>query len=280
MLYETGDPDWYKSVPKMTKIETDTRVAKSHVVPHVRLAPMSDGRRRGLKRRAPSRHDETRLYLPAVTSLIARREAVPASTDVAEADVRAIVDPKTRGTVMHAWFECIEWLNDTTTQPDESSLRSRAAQFTVPDAAVDRLLSDFYAAIRRPETRRVFQQDALSTVEPFTAFRSEIESGLATTKVERERTFAMLHENELVLGSIDRLVLLYQNGRPIAADIIDFKTDRFAGDRDRWIEARRMHYAPQLEEYRFAVSQCFGVPIQHIGTRLLLIETDAVISTP
>ena len=126
----------------------------------------------------------------------------------------------------------------------------------------------------------MFQQATLSDVESFAAFRSAIESGQATTKVERERTFALLHKNELVLGSIDRLVLLMQNGRPIAADIIDFKTDRFAGDRNRWIEARRLHYGPQLEEYRFAVSQCFGVPMQHIGTRLLLIEVDAVISTP
>ena len=280
LLYETGDADWYKSVPEMTQVETETRPSKSHVVPHVRLAPMPDGRRRGLKRRAPSRHDETRLYLPAVTSLIARRETMPASTDVAEAGVRTIVDPKTRGTVMHAWFECIEWLNDDASKPDESVLRAAASKLTVPDAAVDRLLPGFYAAIQQPETRRVFQQATLSVVESFAAFRNAIESGQATTKVERERTFALLHENELVLGSIDRLVLLMQDGRPIAADIVDFKTDRFGGDRNRWIEARRLHYGPQLEEYRFAVSECFGVPIQHIGTRLLLIEADAVISTP
>ena len=280
ILYETGDPDWYKSVPKMTTIETEKRQTRSLVVPHVRLAPMTDGRRRGIKRRAPSRHDETRLYLPAVTSLIARRETIPASTDIAEAGVRTIVDPKTRGTLMHAWFECIEWLDDATAMPEESLLRRRASELTVPDAAVERLLSDFYAAIQRPETRRIFQRNAIGNFESFAAFRSAIESGQATTKVERERTFALLHQNELVLGSIDRLVLLVQNGRPVAADIIDFKTDRFAGDRSRWIEARRLHYGPQLEEYRFAVSECFGVPIQHIGTRLLLIEADAVISTP
>ena len=279
MLYETGDPDWYKSVPKMTKLETEKRKPKSHLVPHVRLAPMTDGRRRGLKRRAPSRHDETRLYLPAVTSLIARRETIPASTDVAEAGAQPIVDPRMRGTVMHAWFECIEWLDDASSMPEATLLRRKAAELAVPDTAVDRLLSDFCAAIRRPETRRVFQRNAIGNVESFAAFRNAIESGQATTKVERERTFALLHQNELVLGSIDRLVLLLQNGRPIAADIIDFKTDRFAGDRSRWIEARRLHYGPQLEEYRFAVSQCFGVPIQHIGTRLLLIEADAVIST-
>ena len=181
---------------------------------------------------------------------------------------------------MHAWFECIEWLDDATAMPEESVLRRRASELTVPDAAVERLLSDFYAAIQRPETRRIFQRNAIGNVESFAAFRSAIESGQATTKVERERTFALLHQNELVLGSIDRLVLLVQNGRPVAADIIDFKTDRFAGDRSRWIEARRLHYGPQLEEYRFAVSECFSVPIQHIGTRLLLIEADAVISTP
>ena len=205
---------------------------------------------------------------------------MPASTDVAEPGVRAIIDPKTRGTVMHAWFECIEWLDDSTAMPDESWLRRKATELTVPDAAINRLLADFHAAIQRPETRRVFQRNAIGSVESFAAFSTAIQSGQATTKVERERTFALLHQNELVLGSIDRLVLLIQNGRPIAADIIDFKTDRFAGDRSPWIEARRMHYGPQLEEYRFAVSQCFGVPIQHIGTRLLLIEADAVIATP
>lgn len=181
---------------------------------------------------------------------------------------------------MHAWFECIEWLDDAKAMPDESLLRRKASELTVPDTAVDRLLSDFYAAIQRPETRRVFQRNAIGAVESFAAFRSAIESGQAETRVERERTFALLHQNELVLGSIDRLVFLLQNGKPIAADIIDFKTDRFAGDRNGWIEARRLHYGPQLEEYRFAVSQCFGVPIQHIGTRLLLIEADAVIPTP
>jgi len=279
MLYETGESDWYKQVPEMTTRETEHRPAKSHVVPHVRLAPMTDGRRRGLKRRAPSRHDETRLYLPAVTSLIARREMVSVSNDVAESGARTLVDPKTRGTVMHAWFECIEWLDDSAPIPDEALLRRKATELTLPDAAVDRLLPEFYAAIQRPETRRVFEKSAIGTAGEFTAFRNAIESGQVTPKVERERTFALLHQNELVLGSIDRLVLLMQNGRPIAADIIDFKTDRFGGERSRWIEARRLHYGPQLEEYRFAVSQCFAVPIEHITTRLLLIEADAVIAT-
>lgn len=279
MLYETGDPDWYKSVEKMTKPQAEQRQSRSLTVPRVRLAPMIDGRRRGLKRRAPSRHDETRLYLPAVTSLIARRKSLPTSPDIAEAGVRLSVDPKTRGTLMHAWFECIEWLDNDTGVPDEALLRRCASELTVPAAAVDPLLSAFYQAVQRPETRRVFERQSLNSIEVFSPFRAAIASGQAVPKVERERTFALLHQNELVLGSIDRLVLLIQDGRPIAADIIDFKTDRFGGERSRWIEARRLHYGPQLEEYRFAVSQCFGVPLPQICTRLLLIEADAVIDT-
>ncbi len=214
--------------------------------------------------------------LPTVTSLIARRETQPTAAD---AGSRQMVDPKTRGTVIHAWFECIEWLDGQTSMPDEALLRARASELPVSDDVIDRLLPEFYAAIQRPQTRRVFERDAIGDVESFAAFRVAIASGKATMRVERERTFALLHQNELVLGSIDRLVLLIQNGRPIAADIVDFKTDRFGGERSRWIEARRLHYGPQLEEYRFAVSQCFAVPVRHITTRLLLIEADAVIAT-
>jgi hypothetical protein len=60
---------------------------------------------------------------------------------------------------------------------------------------------------------------------------------------------------------------------------VDFKTDRLVGDRDRWIETKRIHYRPQLEEYRFAVSHCFGVPSDRISTRLLLLEAQAVAET-
>jgi ATP-dependent helicase/nuclease subunit A len=109
--------------------------------------------------------------------------------------------------------------------------------------------------------------------------RAQIEAGSASLKVERERMFVLLHDGELVQGTIDRLVLLYENGRPIAADIVDFKTDRLVGAREQWIENKRNHYGPQLQEYRFAVSHCFGIPPEKISTRLLLLEAQATVET-
>jgi ATP-dependent exoDNAse (exonuclease V) beta subunit len=256
-----------------------SRAAKV-LVPKVRLSAMHDGRRRGLHRRAPSRHDETRLYLPEVTVAIARREK---TADDVESEPRhggpPTVDARTRGTVIHAWFECIEWLDEFRPEPDEASLRQRAAELTVSERAVDRLLPDFRKMLQVAGVRKLFQAASGGAARVFGAHRTQIEAGSASLKVERERMFVLLHDGELVQGTIDRLVLLYENGRPIAADIVDFKTDRLVGAREQWIENKRNHYAPQLQEYRFAVSHCFGIPAEKISTRLLLLEAQATVET-
>ena len=92
--------------------------------------------------------------LPTVTSLIARRETQPTAAD---AGSRQMVDPKTRGTVIHAWFECIEWLDGQTSMPDEALLRARASDLILSEGVIGRLLAECYAASQRPEPRRVFE---------------------------------------------------------------------------------------------------------------------------
>jgi ATP-dependent exoDNAse (exonuclease V) beta subunit len=181
--------------------------------------------------------------------------------------------------VIHAWFECIEWLDESRPEPDEASLRQRAAELTVSERVVERLLPDFRKMLKVAGVRKLFQAASGGDARVFGSHRAQIEAGSASLKVERERMFVLLHDGELVQGTIDRLVLLYENGRPIAADIVDFKTDRLVGAREQWIENKRNHYAPQLQEYRFAVSHCFGIPAEKISTRLLLLEAQATVET-
>lgn len=278
-IYETGDPEWFEKEKTMQIAGEKPRTTAKVVVPQVRLSPMHDGRRRGLRRRAPSRHDETRLYLPDVTSAIAKRKPLDDQPAVPSRRGVPTVDARTRGTVMHAWFECIEWLNETATAPDDILLRKRSIELSVPDSIVDLLLPDFQKMLKQPDIRKTFDESSGGQAQCFTPYRKELQSGEGRFKVERERTFVLLHDGQLIQGTIDRLVLLYINGRPVAADVVDFKTDRLVGDRDRWIETKRSHYRPQLEEYRFAVSHCFGVPSDRISTRLLLLEAQAVTET-
>jgi len=278
-LYKTGDPEWFTGLPHMLIAETQPRTASKATIPQVRLSPMHDGRRRGLRRRAPSRHDETRLYLPEVTSAIARREPVDDEAVAVPRKGPPAVDARTRGTVMHAWFECFEWLGGSESVPDESLLRKRSLELSVPDAIVNLLLPDFLKMLKQPDIRKTFEPTTGGGAPSFDMHKNQLTSGELHLKVERERTFVLLHNGELVQGTIDRLVLLYNNGRPVAADVVDFKTDRFVGDRGRWIEGKRRHYGPQLAEYRFAVSHCFGIPSENISTRLLLLEAQAIVET-
>ncbi|MFN9719461.1 MAG: PD-(D/E)XK nuclease family protein, partial [Planctomycetota bacterium] len=237
------------------------------------LSPMRDGRRRGLRRRAPSRHDQTKLYLPDVTRAIVRREnALPGGFQFSKPDV----DARTRGTVIHAWFECLEWLNDEA-MPDDQTLLRQAERLSVPASVASRLLPDFLRMLTHPETRKVFDPRAGGGSPVFQPHASLIASGDATLRVERERPFVLLQDGELVQGTIDRLVLLSHHGKLLAADIVDFKTDRFTGSRAAWIAARQAHYTPQLHEYRNALTHCFGLSGTQISARLLMLEADAVI---
>ena len=278
-LYETGDQEWFSSLPEMMQSMAQPRTTGKATIPQVRLSPMHDGRRRGLRRRAPSRHDETRLYLPEVTSAIARREPVERPLLAANQKGPLAVDARTRGTVMHAWFECIEWLDGVSDVPDEALLRKRSLELSVPDVVVNQLLPDFLKLLKQPEIRSTFNRTSGGNAPTVAPHLGLLASHQCQLQVERERTFVLLHNGELVQGTIDRLVLLYHNGRPIAADIVDFKTDRFVGDRHQWLKGKRTHYGPQLEEYRFAVSHCFGLASEQISTRLLLLEAQAVVQT-
>ncbi len=272
VVYTNGDPDWFRGIPEMLDEERHAKKTTSKV-PTVTLSPMRDGRRRGLRRRAPSRHDETKLYLPDVTKAIARREN---PNQAAYHFPKPEVDARTRGTVMHAWFECIEWL-DGNAMPDDRQLLRHAERLSVPAKIASRLLPDFLRMLTHPETRRVFDREAAGGSPVFQEHLSKIASGEASLRVERERPFVLLQDGELVQGTIDRLVLLSHHGKLVAADIVDFKTDRFAGDRQSWIAARQSHYAPQLHEYRKALTHCFALAPTQISTRLLMLEADSVI---
>lgn len=268
-LFETGSADWFTRIPDMQRPTVRKRSAGEQI-PHVPLASMPDGRRRGLQRRAPSRHDETRLYLPDVSAIM-KRESAPATKT-------RTVDPRVRGTLMHAWFECIEWLNDSDV-PDVEQLHACARRLTISEETVKKVLPDFLRMLQSPEIRSVFDQRTAGLAPSFSAHMDVLRSQQAILKVDRERPFVMIRNGEIIQGSIDRLVRLVLHGRTLAADVVDFKTDRLVGDVARWVREKQEHYAPQLEEYRNAVQKCWQLPPEHISTRLLLLEAGRVTST-
>ena len=78
---------------------------------------------------------------------------------------------------------------------------------------------------------------------------------------------------------IDRLVEIYQADQLIAADIVDFKTDRIDSQAPDALKTKVEHYRPQIEAYRKAVAQMAGLDESAVSARLLFVgsgDTEAV----
>jgi ATP-dependent exoDNAse (exonuclease V) beta subunit len=85
---------------------------------------------------------------------------------------------------------------------------------------------------------------------------------------------------------MDRVVLALKDGAPVAAEIIDFKTDRIgaggsggaggAGDAVAALDAAVERYRPQMQAYRRALCALTGLAPPVVACRLLFLEVDAL----
>ncbi len=208
----------------------------------VRLAPLAGGRRRGWERARPS-------GLEGGTTVSLQHLLAPS---------RAAAFA--RGELVHAWMEQIRWIEDGT--PDQAQLMSVAQEVLAdtPAASVDLqaelarftaqlaspLVAEMLSRRRYEDPQRVGFSDAVAR---------ELRDRRPTATVQNECGFAIRDGEQLLSGFIDRLVLLEDGGRVVAAEIIDFKTDAFDAQDQQQLSAKIAFYAPQLQAYRRAVQQ-------------------------
>jgi len=170
-----------------------------------------------------------------------------------------------RGTLVHAWMEGIDWLDRALTvdRVREVSERSgvawdegRAALAAelvraVGSGPVADLLSKHGAAERAPPGAELslYRERAL-------AARVAIGSG-----------------QRLVIGRIDRMVVARSGGRVVGVEIVDYKTDGWAGTD---AEVGRS-YGPQLRAYRAAVAALYAVPAGAVRCGVALVMLGRVV---
>jgi ATP-dependent exoDNAse (exonuclease V) beta subunit len=96
-------------------------------------------------------------------------------------------------------------------------------------------------------------------------------AGVAKLEVWREKSFAVVWEREgkreVLNGTFDRVVVARDGkGKAVAAEVVDFKTDRLDGEKER--TERTEYYRPQLEAYAEAVSKLTGLGKEKVTTRI------------
>lgn len=159
-----------------------------------------------------------------------------------------------RGSIMHRWCELIEWLDEAL--PDDATLLEAGREIT-PGFDVPPLIEPWRKMIGQPEIAAALQRDAYDS---------------ADLTVERERRFAVMDDDSLLTGAIDRMVIGRRDGQIAFIDVLDFKTD--VAEVDQIIE----RYRPQLQAYRRAASAMFSVDPGIVTTRLVLLEHGRVVA--
>ncbi len=184
------------------------------------------------------------------------------------------------GTLMHAWFEVIDWLDDDPDLSDRRLIQVAAkAEVTLLDAAS--LVDKFRNYLETPLLQSLLRRD---TYQQFAQERSLVfprsiqedddlplfpSTGKPTLEVRNEVTVATA-VNEITWGVIDRLVLWLDEGQVIAAHILDYKTD--TGETEDLAET----YREQLNTYRTAVAGIYGLGEQQVQADLILLASGVI----
>lgn len=257
VVYTRGDPSWYRSKARADD-EQGRRDLPESQVPELLLTLRTDAESapdRGLRVTAPSQLQSSSqiVRLSSAFSLSHSQGAM-------------------QGALLHAFFEQVRWLEEY--RVDHQQLR-RVALATLPPeslqhVSIEAAIEEFEGLLQLDSVRR-----ALSSQRYQTAVLGEVPDRV---EIDNERAVSLVLDRKLVTGTIDRLAVLLKDGRPYAAEIFDFKTDKFDSQAPLlWLNERVEHHRPQLEIYARVVCELLALPRDKIATQLVMLGGDRLI---
>lgn len=237
-LFERGNPLWHEQEPGPLSPPPTPR---PEVIEPIVFASTAHQPRRSWRRLTPS--------------------TTESGGQVQAADLLTLEDtlPRRSGTMLHAWFEKIVWLDGPDSLPNERTLRETAHLVDpgLEENSLTRLIAEFKSAVHRPSIADALCRPVDGALE-------------LSTKLWRERSFAVRVETELITGKFDRVVIRERAGIAQQADILDFKTDRTAGDR---LASLIEKYRPQMQTYRAALATILHLAPDKITATLLFTNS-------
>lgn len=233
ILYESSQEGASKLdfTPKETSFNVE---AKRTNVPLARfdLTPGMQERRLLFHRETPTESQETREWFDNSTEALQR------------------------GTALHKCFEAVRWL-DLDGAPDDEKLKRDLMPIFFDKKMVEDTIKEFKSICESKLIREMLSS---------AGYRGE-------TEVQQERPFSIIRKrargkDALVRGAIDRLVLTKENGRVVAADVIDYKSNRYCPGDDH------SQYDEQLREYGKAIQELYQLEPEKIKLRYVFVGND------
>lgn len=244
--FERGDHEWTKSF----RAATD----RTRGFSPIRI-------QQPLPRTTPTR----RLVFVSPSSL----HAFARETPVARSEVSRSIDGRAArlGTLMHTALERIEWLDHSTPRVEEL-ISSLNCVDDIEARAVHDVLS---AAMTHAAATGVLSPDR------YAAWGAERVVAHCEVPMAARVPSTTTGRDSLVLGTVDRLVVGFRDGRAIAAEVVDYKSDTID-----WADVveRTRTYAPQVDAYRAVVAAQFGVDLSRVRGTLFFVRTGRLMSWP
>ena len=267
VLYESGDDDWYKklttsaSAEGLEKDDEDQRLQLSKFYLESRKNQKGSRIRIGIQSRR------------GINSVVP--SGMAGGDEVSLRDILGVGEDSAamqRGTLLHACFELVQWLDQAA--PTSDDLSEHLEKVATGSVFKKIAIKEFFNAIEKGSFPKLlnFESYREHYLVQFSDSRNRME-------VFNERRFAATiareDSTELIEGVVDRLILVYEDEVLVAADVIDFKSDSIGKHE---LAAKVAAYSSQLSAYREAVSVSLGLPVAAISTRLAFISTGDVIN--
>lgn len=237
-LYATGTAEWALRfrAEKKKVLPRRARLTEPIVLP-----PAPTRRRRGLLRETPSGRE--------------------GGSEVAARDILRLRGSETAeyGRIIHRLFQEVEWYD---TCPDDTALTAVIARELVGSDTPAGLIADFRDRIRAPRVRESLERTR------YAAWRVD------ALEVLREQSFAVREGDAVITGTFDRVVIGSRGGIPVAAHVIDYKTDRVTTAEE--VALRAHYYAPQITAYIGAAARFARLPVDAVGASILFVTPGIV----
>ncbi|MDR2116592.1 MAG: PD-(D/E)XK nuclease family protein, partial [Planctomycetaceae bacterium] len=263
ILFQTGNENWYQEL-EHKKTETIPQQILKHDLLNCTLAKQSEQLWRNLTRVSPS-------SLELQQKIKSDSSSQYSDTNTTDSSKRRQKDARLWGTAIHACFENglrkNPWLDQG--KPDADFLLPIVQSAIVGkkgNIEPKKVVDAFLESCDKPNIRN-------------TLSLSNYVLKNRTVTVEHERRFVVRLDNQQLLrGSIDRLVIFRQNGKIVGLEIIDYKTDHYdkTSDLAKFIAEHQKMYAPQLKAYRDGMSKLYRIDPSAVSAKLLFIDIDYV----
>lgn len=279
VTYRLGDPDWYKHLAQEPTPKAKVKSPKQATLFEVpessqpNKKAVNETLKRG-KRMFISAQKRRHLEVAIAPSKLVRDVSPRLSWSDSSGEPETIGDifgvqtatAALEGSVEHAWLAKLRWLSNMTDVEKE--------RVELAAAAIDRShwgMLDIEELWKR--FGKHFEHAPIRALFETQRYAKQVgKEGLL--QVENEMRFATLLHGRLIQGSIDRLVVAFENDRARYAEVIDFKTDRFGGrsTKQAWIAEQVDKYRPQLAAYAEVVAKNYQLTKSQIRTTLVLLD--------